>query len=52
LGQDIYARFIDAASRLRDGEAVTYIMDGQTYRAVAPPGDSFKNVLFKQVFGR
>jgi len=49
MGQDIYARLIDTANRLRDGEIVTYITDGQTYRAVAPPGDCFKNVVFKQV---
>jgi len=49
MGQDIYARFVDAASRLRDGETISYVMDGQTYGALAPPGDCFKNVVFKQV---
>jgi len=49
IGQDIYARFIDAASRLQAGKAVSYAMDGQTYRAEAATCDGFKNVVFKQV---
>jgi len=49
IGQDIYARCIDAACRLQAGEAVSYVIDGQTYAAVAPPSDRFKNVVFKQV---
>jgi len=50
IGQDIYARFIDAACRLKAGQAVQYVIDGQTCTAVAPPGDCFRNIIFKQVF--
>ena len=49
MGQELYARFIDAACRLRDGEAITYVTDGQTYKAMAPADLSVKNVVLKQV---
>jgi len=50
IGLDIYARFIDAACRLQAGETVQYAIHGQTHAAVAPSGERFRNIIFKQVF--
>ena len=49
IGQDVSARFIDAACRLQAGQTVEYVVDGQTHVAVASPTERLRNVIFKQV---